>query len=172
MDAQQLRQLIRDVPNFPKEGIVFKDIAPLLAAPGAIRGCAELLNEAVVGWRGDALIGIESRGFLFAAAMSAISGAPVQIARKPGKLPYETIGIDYDLEYGSDRIEMHVDAIQPGARYVIIDDLIATGGTAAATASLVREHGGVVVGACFVIGLTQLAGADSLGCPTHSLIEY
>ncbi len=173
MSLDVLQNLIRDVPNFPKKGIVFKDITPLLAHARGMHVCTEALAAKVHEFGAEELVGIESRGFIFASAVAAVEQMPLQLVRKPGKLPYEKVGVDYDLEYGSDRVEMHSDAIVPGRRYAIIDDLLATGGTAAATASLIEGQGGVVACAVFVIELNALLGRELLGeRPVQALIHY
>jgi adenine phosphoribosyltransferase len=173
VDIEYIKSLIRDVPDFPKPGIVFKDITPLLASSTGLRRTAELMAEAIRASGAQELVGIESRGFLFGAAIAAVANMPLHLVRKPGKLPYTTVGQEYQLEYGSDRVEIHTDAIEPGRRYAVIDDLIATGGTAAASIQLVQGQGGEVVCASFVIELALLCGRDKLGdCSVHSLIQY
>lgn len=173
MSIELIEAAIRDIPDFPKPGILFKDITPLLADPKAFEATLELLAERVTAHRADALVGIESRGFIFAAPLATRLGLPLQLARKPGKLPFDKVGVDYDLEYGSDRVEMHVDAVVEGKRYAIVDDLIATGGTAAATAQLVEMQKGTVACCAFVIELEALAGAKRLGDrPIEALLRY
>lgn len=173
MQIEDLKALIRDVPDFPKPGILFKDITPLLAHPGAIKATAELLGHRLREHGADALVAIESRGFLFGAAMAAMYGMPLHLVRKPGKLPYRTVGIDYALEYGTDRLEIHADAIEAGKRYAIIDDLLATGGTAGATANLIQNHGGVVACCGFAIELLFLDGRKRLAdFPVEALIHF
>ncbi|MCP4445453.1 MAG: adenine phosphoribosyltransferase [Myxococcales bacterium] len=173
MSIAELQTLIRDVPDFPKPGILFKDITPLLAQPRGMHACTVALSKVVHASGAEELVGIESRGFIFASAVAAVEEMPLQLVRKPGKLPYEKVGIDYDLEYGSDRVEMHSDAIVAGRRYAIVDDLLATGGTAAATASLIEGQGGIIACAAFVIELSALPGRECLGDrPVHALISY
>ena len=173
MSIAKLKGLIRDVPNFPKDGILFKDITPLLAHPRGMHACTQALAAHVVSAGAEELVGIESRGFIFASAIAALEQLPLQLVRKPGKLPYHKVGQDYDLEYGSDRVEMHSDAIVAGRRYAIVDDLLATGGTAGATASLIEGQGGIVACSVFVIELEALRGRERLGgCPVQSLISY
>lgn len=173
MDIQEIKSLIRDVPDFPKPGIVFKDITPVLASPKGVRACAEHLAEVIRDSGAEELIGIESRGFIFGAAVAAIAEMPLQLVRKPGKLPHTKVGLDYELEYGKDRVEMHTDAISAGKRYCLIDDLIATGGTAGAAVRLVQEQGGLIASCAFVIELGFLNGREKLGdCPVHSMISY
>lgn len=169
----RIKATVRDIPDFPKPGILFKDITPLLADPEVFASILALLAERLRAHRVDALVGIESRGFVFGAALAAQMGLPFQLARKPGKLPYDKVGVDYELEYGSDRIEMHADAIERGRRYAIIDDLIATGGTAGATAELVIQQGGTVACYAFVIELSFLEGRAKLGAaPVEALVTY
>lgn len=173
MDIKEIEALIRDVADFPKPGIVFKDITPMLANPRGLRACAEHLAEVVRKSGAEELIGIESRGFIFGAAVSAICELPLQLVRKPGKLPHAKVGMNYDLEYGSDRVEMHTDAIVSGRRYCLIDDLIATGGTAGAAVSLVQGQGGIISTCAFVIELEFLKGREKLGeCDVQSLLSY
>ncbi len=173
MKLEQLKELIRDVSDFPKPGILFKDITPLLAHARGMHACTEALATIVHKANAEELVGIESRGFIFAAAIAAVEQMPLQLVRKPGKLPYAKVGVDYDLEYGTDRVELHSDAIVAGRRYAIIDDLLATGGTAAATAKLVESQGGVVACAAFVIELSELPGRARLeNHNVHALISY
>jgi len=170
---ERIKSLIRDVPDFPKPGILFKDITPLLADARGFRRTTELLCEQLSAHSVDAVVGIESRGFIFGAAVALQLSVPLQLVRKPGKLPYERISRSYDLEYGSDTIEMHVDAVDAGKSYAIVDDLIATGGTAQATAELIRAHSGKVACFSFVIELEALNGRDRLdGAPVHSVLTY
>ena len=173
MSIEQIKQSIREVPDFPKAGILFYDISTLLADPAAFAASIEVLAERVAGYELDGLVAIESRGFIFGAPLALKLGLPLQIVRKPGKLPYQTVSLSYDLEYGSDTIEMHVDAVAKGKRYAIIDDLLATGGTAAAAAALVEQQGGVVACCAFVIELGFLSGKDKLGArAVESLLTY
>lgn len=172
-DAQQLRSFIRDIPDFPKPGILFRDVTPLLADPDALRGAVGALADPFRGEGIDRVVGIESRGFILGAPVALELGAGLAIARKAGKLPFQTVRVTYDLEYGTDTVEMHVDAVEPGQRVLIVDDLIATGGTAAATVRLSREAGGEVVGCAFLIELSALAGRDCLAVERiHAVIEY
>jgi adenine phosphoribosyltransferase len=173
LSIAELRAAIRDVPDFPKPGILFKDITPLLAEPRAFRSIVELLAERVQSHGAQGLVAIESRGFLFGAALALRLGLPLQLVRKPGKLPYETVSVAYQLEYGSDKVEIHIDAIQAGVRYAIVDDLVATGGTAAAAADLIEMQRGRVACCAFVIELAFLKGRDRLGDrQVESLIEF
>lgn len=173
MSVDAIKQAIRDIPDFPKVGIVFKDITPLLGNPALFARAIELLAERVATHQPQGIVAIEARGFLFAAPVARELGLPLQLARKPGKLPYKTVSVTYDLEYGSDRIELHTDAIEPGKSYAVIDDLIATGGTAAATADLIELQKGRVACCAFVIELGFLGGSQRLGMrPVESLIRY
>ena len=157
-----LRSRIRDIPDFPKEGILFKDITPLLADVEAFRVSIQLMVERLDGERVHAVIGIESRGFMFGAALADKLGVGFVPVRKPGKLPAETHRAEYDLEYGSDAVEIHQDALSAGERVVIVDDLIATGGTAKAAADLVQMCGAEVAAFVFVINLVALEGTKKL----------
>jgi len=169
----ELAKLIRDVPDFPKPGIVFKDITPLLKDAGGFRRSIDLLAELVAPWKPDLLLGIESRGFLFGAALAYKMNLGLVAARKPGKLPYEADRVSYDLEYGSNSLELHVDSIEPGQRVVVVDDLLATGGTAAASAQLIERQQGVVAGHAFAVELSFLAGRAKLApAPVGSLLVY
>ncbi len=163
---------IRDVPDFPKPGILFKDVTPLLGDGAGFRLVTDLLAEAVGGGKPELVVGIESRGFIFGAALAERLGVGFVPVRKPGKLPYKTTRETYSLEYGTDALEMHEDAVER-RRCLIVDDLLATGGTAAATARLVERQGGVVDGFAFVIELDFLKGRARLGGRTvHALIHY
>ena len=172
-DIMRLRRAIRDIPDFPKPGIVFKDITPLLANGPLFAKTIDLLAERYREKKIDTVLGIESRGFIIGSALAYRLGAGFSVVRKPGKLPYETHSASYQLEYGSDALEIHIDAISSGARVVIADDLIATGGTAAATAELVAKLGGTVVECAFVIELTFLKGREKLKrYGVYSLLQY
>jgi adenine phosphoribosyltransferase len=169
-----LRALIRTIPDFPKPGIMFRDITTLLLDPGGFARSIERIVEGVDGPI-DLVAGIEARGFIFAAPVAIALGAGVLLVRKDGKLPGATIAEDYALEYGTDRIAIHADAFAPGARVLLIDDLIATGGTARAAVRLLRKAGAQVTQAAFVIDLPELGGADSLraeGIEVNSLVAY
>lgn len=161
----RLTPFIRDVPDFPKPGIVFKDITPLLADPGALALAVEFMANPFRGKRVDVVLGAESRGFIFGIAVAQALSAGFVPVRKPGKLPRATVGESYALEYGTDRVEMHADAVLPGMRALIVDDLIATGGTLRACLSLARRQGGpdCVVGASVLIELTALKGREITG---------
>lgn len=173
MKPQEIAALIRDVPDFPKPGIVFKDITPVLAAPAAFRATVEHLAREGAEFAADGILAIESRGFIFGAALAYELGLPMQLVRKQGKLPRETVSQRYELEYGFDHVEVHADAIEPGRRYLIVDDVIATGGTAAASAQLVAAQRGAVVGCLFVIELGFLDGRALLdGVPVRSLVTF
>lgn len=151
-----------DVPDHPKPGIVFKDITPLIAHGPAFREVTDLFMAAITPWRPTHLVGIESRGFIFGAALAHAMGMGLTLARKPGKLPRPTRRASYALEYGSDAVEMHLDAVGPGDRVVIIDDVLATGGTAAAVSQLVRESGAELCGLAFLMELGFLDGRARL----------
>ncbi len=168
-----LRRFIRDVPDFPKQGIVFKDITPLLSDREALRYALTSLSERFRDRRIGKVVGIESRGYIFAPAIALHLGAGFVPVRKPGKLPWKTVAEEYALEYGKDRLEIHTDAIRPGERVLIVDDLLATGGTASATRRLVERLEGQVVGAGFLVELTFLDGRTRLpGIDVVSLIGY
>ncbi|MES1210148.1 MAG: adenine phosphoribosyltransferase [Pseudomonadota bacterium] len=158
-----LRARVRDVPDFPKPGILFRDLTPLMGHGPSLRACVEVLGERVAVHRPDVIVAIESRGFIFGAPVAAALGVAFAPVRKPGKLPWKTHRRAYQLEYGTDSLEMHADAVREGSRVVIIDDLLATGGTAAATAELVREQRALVVAFAFVVELVALRGRDRLG---------
>jgi adenine phosphoribosyltransferase len=168
-----LRARVRDVPDFPKPGILFRDLTPLMGDGVAMGEAIALLAESVSRHRPELVIAIESRGFIFGAPVAASLGIGFVPVRKPGKLPHKTRRRSYALEYGTDALEMHADAFVAGARVVIVDDLLATGGTAAATVELVREIGGHVVGAAFVVELALLRGRKLLaGVPVDALLDY
>ena len=168
-----LRARVRDVPDFPKPGILFRDLTPLMGDGAALREAIDMLSEAAVRHRPELIVAVESRGFIFGAPVAASLGIGFVPVRKPGKLPHKTRRRTYELEYGTDALEMHADAVVQGARVVIVDDLLATGGTAAATCELVREIGGEVVGATFVVELELLRGRDRLGgVPVDALLKY
>ena len=168
-----LRARVRDVPDFPKEGIVFKDVMPLIADPEYFAETIRRLAEWARPREPDLIFGAEARGFIFGGALAYALGAGFIAARKPGKLPRETIEATFDLEYGTDSLQVHRDAVPPGARVIVLDDVLATGGTAKAKLELVEQLGGVVAGVVFVIELTFLHGRDRLdGYDVHSLIQY
>lgn len=168
-----LRELIRDVPDFPKPGIVFKDITPLLRSPKALEYVSHALAEPFLGAGITSVVAIESRGFIFGTGVARVLGAGLVPVRKPGKLPWKTRTFQYTLEYGSGALEIHDDALTAGDRALIIDDVLATGGTAAAAACLVRDLGATIVGIGMVIELEFLKGRDKLnGTVVHSLLKY
>jgi len=168
-----LRARVRDVPDFPKKGIVFKDVMPLLADPEYFAETIRRLAEWARPREPDLIFGAEARGFIFGGALAYALGAGFIAARKPGKLPRETIEATFELEYGTDSLEVHRDAVPPGARVIVLDDVLATGGTAKAKLELVEQLGGVVAGVVFVIELTFLHGRDRLDSyDVHSLIQY
>jgi len=171
--TSKLKSIIRDVPDFPKKGIVFKDITPLLADPSAF---GELVKHFAGQYRNAGItkvLGIEARGFLLAAPIATELGAGLVPVRKKGKLPYKTVAASYALEYGTDTLEMHADAVKPGEKVLIVDDVLATGGTAGAVCSLVEKLGGEVAGIAMLIELEFLNGRAKLaGRPIHSLIKY
>jgi adenine phosphoribosyltransferase len=171
MDA--LRAAIRDIPDFPKPGIVFKDITPVLADAALLRQAVDAFVARWQGERIDKVVGIESRGFLFAAPVAYALGAGLAIARKPGKLPWKVVREVYALEYGEDALELHVDSVGPGDRVVVVDDVLATGGTAGAVGRLVTRQGAELAGYSFLMELGFLHGARRLGEPkVHALITY
>ena len=168
-----LRERVRDVPDFPTEGIVFKDLMPLIADPEYFAETIERLADWARPRSPDLVLGAEARGFIFGAALAYALRAGFIPARKPGKLPRETIEATYALEYGTDSLHVHRDAVTEGARVLVLDDVLATGGTAKAKVELVEGLGGVVVGLLFVIELSFLHGRDQLGgYDVHALIEY
>jgi adenine phosphoribosyltransferase len=167
-----LRQHIRSIPDFPKPGILFYDISTLLAHASAWRTTVERLAEALRPHQPDLLVGIESRGFLVAAPLAYEIGRGFAMVRKQGKLPGETVRYTYDLEYGTDTIEIQADAINPGQRVVVLDDLIATGGTMQAAINLVRQRGGVVAAAGCIIELSFLQGRNRIDVPLTSMIAF
>ena len=170
--ADQLKRLIRDVPDFPKEGIIFKDLTPVFLNPEASRAMTSALAMRYRSLKVDAVVAIESRGFLVGAPMAAELGIPLALVRKPGKLPRETIQRSYELEYGQDTLEMHTDAVESGQRVVVVDDLLATGGTAQATIELVKEAGADIVEAAFLVELAFLNGRERLAADVHALVHY
>ncbi len=169
-----LRSLIRDVPDFPRPGIVFKDFTPLLASPQGLALAVELMANPFRGQRIDFVIGAESRGFIFGTAIAQALSAGFVPIRKPGKLPRDVHGVDYALEYGSDRLEIHMDALVEGQRVLVVDDLLATGGTMRAACELVRTCGAEIVGIAVLIELTFLNARESLRgySEVHSVVQY
>ena len=171
-DAESLAKVLRDVPDFPKKGILFKDITPILASPAALSLAVEFLTQPFRDQSVEIVVGAESRGFIFGTAVARNLSAGFVPIRKPGKLPCKTRRAEYQLEYGTDALEIHDDAIRPGMRVLMIDDLLATGGTMAASVELVRSLGGEIIGAAFLIELLFLHGRDKLrGIPVHSVIK-
>ena len=173
MDNGSLRTHVRDVADFPNDGVVYRDITPLLGDAGAFAQAVDGLVEQFDGVEVDRVVGVESRGFIFGAPVAHRIGAGFVPVRKPGKLPWAVVREEYQLEYGSDKLEIHRDAIGPGERILIVDDVLATGGTAAATATLVETLGGVIAGMGFLIELESLGGRSRLGDrPVRSLLKY
>ena len=171
--ALDLQTKVRDVPDFPTAGIIFKDVMPLIADAEYFRETIDRLAEWARPRQPDIILGAEARGFIFGGALAYSLGCGFVPARKPGKLPWSTIEATYDLEYGTDTLEVHADAFANGARVVVLDDVLATGGTARAKIELVEQLGGEVVGALFVIELAFLHGRDKLaGYDVHTLIVY
>ena len=168
-----LAKMIRDVPDFPKEGIIFKDITTLIKHPQAFKEAVDILADRYAGQEIDLVVAVEARGYIFGAPVAYKLGAGFIPVRKQGKLPAEVLREEYELEYGSDSVEMHRDAIQSGQRVLIVDDLIATGGSAAATARLVERLGGEVVSIVFLIELAFLKGVEKLkGYDVFTVIQY
>lgn len=168
-----LWSLIRDIPDFPKPGIVFKDITPLLGNPSGLALSVEYMLQPFRGQRIDAVIGAESRGFIFGTAVAQGLSCGFVPVRKPGKLPYKTKAVEYELEYGTDRLEIHADALRAGEPVLIVDDLLATGGTLKACCDLVESCGGKIVGVVVLIELSFLNGRRHLGdYPVHSILSY
>ncbi len=172
-EIDELFRHIRDVPNFPKEGVVFKDITPMLGDPQAFQTAVDLLADEYMGIGVDVVVGAEARGFIIASPLAYKLGSGFVLIRKPGKLPWMTETVEYELEYGTDSLEIHKDAIQPGMKVLIADDLLATGGTAEACIHLVERLGGEVVGMSFFIELSFLNARKRFEkYPIHSLIQY
>jgi adenine phosphoribosyltransferase len=168
-----LADYIRDIPDFPKPGILFKDITPLLADPAAFQEAIDLLQAHYRDKAIDSIAAAEARGFLFAAPLALLMRKPLIPLRKPGKLPFRTYSLKYDLEYGSAELQVHIDGIVPGARVLMVDDLLATGGTMHAGCQLIEKAGGVVAGCAFLAELTFLKGRERLGShDVFSLIRY
>ena len=169
-----VEEKIRDIKDFPKEGIVFRDITTAIKDAKALKLIIDFLTTQFENKNIDYVVGIESRGFIFGSALAYNLGAGLVLIRKPGKLPAETISQEYALEYGTDKIEMHVDAVEPGKRVLVIDDLLATGGTVNASIKLLQKTGADIVGAAFVIELTDLKGREKLpkDIEVVSMIKY
>lgn len=170
--ADDIKATIRDIPDFPKPGILFKDITPVLADAALMNRITQHLAERYADQNIDAVVGMESRGFIFGAPLAMALGAAFVPARKPGKLPYDTVSFSYELEYGSNTLEMHTDAVKHGDRVLVIDDLLATGGTANATIKLIETLGATVVESAFIIELDFLKGSDAVSSSTHALVHY
>jgi adenine phosphoribosyltransferase len=172
-DHGALRTYVRDIADYPKPGIVFRDITPLLGDAGAFAQAVSGIVDNFAGVAIDRVVGVESRGFIFGAAVAYRIGAGFVPVRKAGKLPWAVVREEYQLEYGTDKLEIHRDAIHPGERILIVDDVLATGGTATATATLVETLGGIVAGLGFLLELDELGGRARLGeRPIHSLLHY
>lgn len=172
-DHRALRSFVREIQDYPTEGVTFRDITPLLGDTIPFTAAVDGLVDEFDGSAVDRVVGVEARGFIFASAVAYRIGAGLVPVRKPGKLPWAVVREEYDLEYGSDKLEIHRDAIHPGERILIIDDVLATGGTAAATARLVETLGGVIAGLGFVLELDDLGGRAHLGeRPVKSLLHY
>lgn len=175
LDLMDLKSLIRDIPDFPKPGILFRDITTLLREPDGLRLMIDCLAEKLTagGLNAEYVVGIEARGFIIGAPLAYKLGAGFIPVRKPGKLPFSVHSVEYELEYGVDRLEIHQDALQPGSRVLIVDDLIATGGTASATAKLMQQIGCDLLGFGFIIELRDLQGRKHLpDVPIVTLVEY
>ena len=171
--ALELCPFIRDVPDFPKKGIIFKDITPLLASPSGLSLAVEFLTQPFRDKHIDIVVGAESRGFIFGTAVARNLSAGFVPIRKPGKLPGEKLSLTYDLEYGTDTVEIHADAIRPGQRVLLLDDLLATGGTMRACCQLVERLGGMILGVAVLIELLGLGGKDKLkNIPLHCVLCY
>jgi len=171
--ALDLRRMIRGIPDFPKPGILFRDITPLLADAAAFKEAVRRMAAPYKKGEVDVVIGAESRGFIFAAGVALALGAGFVPVRKKGKLPYKTASVSYALEYGTDTLQMHTDAVAPGAKVLMVDDLLATGGTMAACCEMVEKAGGKIVGVEFLIELSFLKGRDKLAkYPIHTQIVY
>lgn len=172
MDNTDLKALIRDVPDFPKKGILFKDVTPLLLDPQGLNAAIDRLAAPYKEMEISAVAGMESRGFIFGVPVAQALGVGFIPIRKPGKLPADSVSETYELEYGTDSLEIHADAATSGDRVLLVDDLLATGGTAKAAANLVKKLGAEVIGATFVIELSFLNGRSKLDIPIHSLVTY
>jgi adenine phosphoribosyltransferase len=169
----ELKNIIRDIPDFPKKGIIFKDITTLLADAHSFQRMVDLLSHRYVGKKIDKVVGVEARGFVIGAALAYKLGAGIVLVRKPGKLPSETFKKSYDLEYGTDTLEIHTDAIKKGERILIADDLLATGGTMGAVVDMVDSMGGDLVECCFMVELDFLKGRDKLPAgKVYSLLNF
>ncbi|MBW1879334.1 MAG: adenine phosphoribosyltransferase [Deltaproteobacteria bacterium] len=170
--VRDVAEAMRDIPDFPKKGVLFKDITPVLADPRLLQRVIDWYAQPYAPEEIKAVVGMDARGFIFGSPLALALNAAFVPARKKGKLPYETVGAEFDLEYGTATLEIHVDAFQPGDKVLICDDLLATGGTAAATCDLVRRLGGEIVACAFVVELDFLKGREKLDAPVRSLIRY
>jgi adenine phosphoribosyltransferase len=174
--SEKIKQSIRDVIDYPKPGIIFKDITPVLANPSLRKEIVKTLIEEFAPKKIDAIASAEARGFIFGSILAYELGCPFILIRKAGKLPYQTRSQEYNLEYGTAKIEMHIDAVQPGWRVLIHDDLLATGGTASASADLIQHSQGIIAGFSFLVNLSFLPGAEMLekrfGVKSHFLVSY
>ena len=170
---EELKNIIRDIPDFPKKGIIFKDITTLLADAKSYQRMVDLLAHRYIGQKIDKVVGVEARGFIIGAALAYKLGAGIVLVRKPGKLPSETFKKSYQLEYGTDTLEIHTDAIEKGERILIADDLLATGGTMAAVVDMVQSMGGELVECCFMAELEFLHGKEKLPAgKVYSLLKF
>ncbi len=172
MNTEALRELVEEIPDFPEPGILFRDITPILSTPPALRAVVEHMADAVNRHAPDGIVAIESRGFLLGSALALHMHLPLLLVRKPGKLPRPTRRASYELEYGEDALEVHVDDVRPGHRYAVVDDLIATGGTCLASIELLRQHNADVAVAAFLIELSTLGGRHRLDTPVASVLLY
>ena len=174
--SEKIKRAIRDVKDYPKPGIVFKDITPILADPGLRREIVDALVQEFRSQKIDAIASTEARGFIFGSILAYELGCPFILVRKAGKLPYQTRSAEYSLEYGTAKVEMHIDSVKQGWRVLVHDDLLATGGTAGATADLIQHSDGVIAGFSFIINLSFLPGAENLekrfGIKPHYLVNY
>jgi adenine phosphoribosyltransferase len=172
VNADDLKRLVRDIPDFPRPGILFRDVTPLLQDPHALRAAVDAVAAPFRDSGVQRVLGIESRGFIFGTPVALALGAGFALVRKAGKLPFDKHTASYALEYGEDRVEMHVDAVVPGQRVLVVDDLIATGGTAAAAVKLARQAGAEIVGASFLIELSALGGRRLLDVRCEAVLRY
>ena len=173
MPTGELKKRIRNIPDFPKKGIQFKDITTLLSDPASFQQAIDLMAHRHFAKGVDAVVGIEARGFVMGAAMAYKLGTGVLLVRKPGKLPHKTVSASYDLEYGKDKLEIHEDSVRPGMRVVVADDVLATGGTVSAVVGLLNRLGAVIVECCFLAELTALNGRERLkGQEVYSLLQF
>jgi adenine phosphoribosyltransferase len=173
MDLERLRQLVREIPDYPQPGILFRDITPLLADPAGLAEAVDAMAEPLLGQSIDVIAAAEARGFIFAAPLALRLNAGFVPIRKPGKLPFDSHSFRYELEYGADELEVHVDGVRPGQRVLLVDDLLATGGTMEACCRLLEQCHAEIVGCSFLIHLSALGGQDRLNpYPVHSVLTY